>query len=420
MGDFRQITQHGERVGPIGILPGEFFERGSSIPAHNHVKQVEHPAAICQTEHRPDLIGGGFPRAVRDGLIQQRQRIADRALCRPGHERERIFRHLSALKPGDFRQMCDHHLRLNPAQVKTLTARENRHRHFANFGCRKDEFHMGRGLFERFEQRVERARREHMHLVDDVDFIARRGGAVMNGIDNFANVIHARARCGVHFHDVHVAPFHDRGAMLARAAGLGRWPAVAVFADTVHPLGDDPRGGGFARAANARHHKGLVDAVSLKRVLERADHRILPDHIGKGFRAIFSREDLIPLILITLFGHLHAPFSPQASYGGRAAPARMKAAQYPRLARLAFIVVFTIFENLRPRSRASAMVSELCASSARSLRQRSRRSGDRSPASMAARTAQPGSVSCWQSENLHWAASSVISSNSVAIPSAAP
>ena len=66
---------------------------------------------------------------------------------------------------------------------------------------------------------------------------------------------------------------------------------------------------------------------------------------------------------------------------------------------LDFMMLLTILPNPRSRARRSARLSVLRASSATSLRQRFRRSGSSVPASSAARTAQPGSVSCRQSEN---------------------
>ena len=114
----------------------------------------------------------------------------------------------------------------------------------------------------------------------------------MHRIDDFADVGDARVGRGVHFHHVNVAPFHDRRAVFAFAARLGRGPAVPS-ADAVHALGDDPRGGGFTRPANARHHKRLRNPVRRKRVFQRAHHRVLAHEIDKGLGPVFAGEDLI-------------------------------------------------------------------------------------------------------------------------------
>ena len=105
-----------------------------------------------------------------------------------------------------------------------------------------------------------------MHFVDDINLIARTGSAVMHAVDNFANIVHTGAAGGIHFHHVNVPAFHDRSAVFTFPAGFGCRPAAAIFTDTVHAFGNDPRGGGFAGAANAGHDKGLGNAVGFKGV----------------------------------------------------------------------------------------------------------------------------------------------------------
>lgn len=115
----------------------------------------------------------------------------------------------------------------------------------------------------------------------------------MHRVDDFADVGDTCIRRGIHLHHVNVPPFHDSHAMLAFAARLCCGLAVSVGADAVHAFGDDPRGSGFAGPANTRHHKRLRDPIGLKRVFERAHHRVLADEINKGLGAVFAGEDLI-------------------------------------------------------------------------------------------------------------------------------
>ena len=115
----------------------------------------------------------------------------------------------------------------------------------------------------------------------------------MHRIDDFADIADAGVTGGVHFHHVDVAALHDGCAMLADAAGFGRWATCSIRTDAVHPLGDDACRRGFASAADARHHKGLGNAVRLKRVFQRADHRILAHQINKGLGPVFAGQNLI-------------------------------------------------------------------------------------------------------------------------------
>ena len=126
----------------------------------------------------------------------------------------------------------------------------------------------------------------------------------MHRVNDLSDVADTCARGRVHFHHVNVAAFHDSAAMLAFAAGLGGWTAVAVFADTIHALGNDPRGGGFAGAADAGHDEGLCDAIRVKGVFQRAHHSVLADQIGKGRGSVFAGENLIAGGLGTVVAHL--------------------------------------------------------------------------------------------------------------------
>ncbi len=132
-----------------------------------------------------------------------------------------------------------------------------------------------------------------MDLIDDVDLVAGRSCAVGHTVDDLADVTHTGARGGIHLHNIHMATFHDRSAMFAFAAGLRGRAALTVFPDAVHALGDDPRGGGFAGAANTCHNEGLRNAIRGKGVLQRAHHRVLTDQIGKGLGPILACQNLI-------------------------------------------------------------------------------------------------------------------------------
>ncbi|MPL90960.1 hypothetical protein SDC9_37019 [bioreactor metagenome] len=293
MADLGQIAQHRHRVGAVGILLGELGQGARRIALQHHVEKVEHAGAIGQTQHRAHLLGRGLARAMRDRLIEERHRIAHRTLGRAGDERQRVARDLGVFLRRDARQMRHHHLGLDPLQIEALTAAEHGDRHLADLGRGEDELHMRRGFLERLQKRVEGRGRQHVHLVDDVDLVARRGGPVMHALDDLADVADAGARGGVHLHHVDMAALGDGAAMLAHAAGFGRRAAAAVGTDAVQPLGDDPRGGRLADPAHAGHDEGMGDAVRGEGVLQRAHHRLLTDQIGEGGGAIFAGKDLI-------------------------------------------------------------------------------------------------------------------------------
>jgi len=110
---------------------------------------------------------------------------------------------------------------------------------------------------------------------------------------DFANVTYACARCGVHFHHVYMAAFHDGHTVFALATWFCCWAALTVFSDTVHAFGDDPRGGGFPCSADTGHDERLCDPISGKGVFQGSHHGILANEICKGLGAVFAGEDLV-------------------------------------------------------------------------------------------------------------------------------
>jgi hypothetical protein len=87
--------------------------------------------------------------------------------------------------------------------------------------------------------------------------------------------------------------------MFAFTTWLGRWATFTVRANAVHALGDDPGRCRFAGAANTGHDERLRNPVGREGVFQCPYHRILPDHIGKGFGSVFAGEHLV----LGLVGH---------------------------------------------------------------------------------------------------------------------
>ena len=88
--------------------------------------------------------------------------------------------------------------RVDAAQIETLTAREHRHRHLADFGGRENELCVRRRLFQRLEQRVEGRARQHVHFVEDVDLVARAHRRVADRVVDLPHVVDTVMRGGIH------------------------------------------------------------------------------------------------------------------------------------------------------------------------------------------------------------------------------
>src|SRR3546814_4739951 len=72
-----------------------------------------------------------------------------------------------------------------------------------------------------------------MHVVDDVDLVARRHRGIAHRLDDLAHIVDAGVRRSVHLDHVDMAPLGDRAARLAHAARVDRRPALPVRADAV-------------------------------------------------------------------------------------------------------------------------------------------------------------------------------------------
>ena len=207
--------------------------------------------------------------------------------------RKRLILGFDAFHPANIGIMLLQQFRRDAPEVKALRAAQDGDGKLLNLSGREEELHMRGRFFQRLQQRVERACREHVNLVDDVNLVACRRCAISHTVDDLADVIDARSRGRVHLQNIDMPPLGNRDAVFANTTWFCCWAAVSVWANAVHALGYDPGGGRFARPAYAGHDERLRDAVGLERVLQRAHHRVLPDEVGKGLGAVLAGKDLV-------------------------------------------------------------------------------------------------------------------------------
>ena len=153
--DLGQIAQDGHRVGPVGILRRKLGQRRGGVAPHHKVEKVQRPAPVGKAQHRADLLTVGFARPMRDGLIHQAKRIADRPFGGAGDQGKGVRSQRDALLFGNPGKMSQHHFRLDPLEVEALAARQDSDRHLADLGRGHDELGVGARLFQRLEQGVE-------------------------------------------------------------------------------------------------------------------------------------------------------------------------------------------------------------------------------------------------------------------------
>ena len=101
-------------------------------------------------------------------------------------------------------QMLRNARRGDGLEIESLATTLNGGWNFVRLGGAQNKFHVRRRLLHGLQQRVESRRGEHVHFVNDVNFVgtARRQNARLG--NQVARIIHATVAGAVNLYDVHV------------------------------------------------------------------------------------------------------------------------------------------------------------------------------------------------------------------------
>ena len=180
----------------------------------------------------------------RNRLIQQTQGVSHRTHRRTAKQlqRGRLIRYL--LGSQYISQMIGHLLCGHIAQYKLQAAAQHGNRYFMRISRRQNKFHMLRRLFQRFEHGIKGRLGEHVHLVDDIDFVFARSRRVLSVFQYFADIIDTCVGCGVDFQQIDKTAAVDFAATAALAARLA---VVRIL--TIQTFGQNPCDGGLTHSA---------------------------------------------------------------------------------------------------------------------------------------------------------------------------
>ena len=108
-------------------------------------------------------------------------------------------------------QMLGNARRGDGFEIKSLATTLNGGWNFMRFGGAQNKFHMRWRLLHGLQQRVEGRRGEHVHFVNDVNFVgtARRQNARLG--NQVARVVHATVAGAVNLYDIHVLAAQNTG-----------------------------------------------------------------------------------------------------------------------------------------------------------------------------------------------------------------
>ena len=170
---------------------------------------------------------------------------------------------------------------------------------------------MRRRLLERFQQRVERVIREHVHLVDEVHLEPAARRRVLNVVEQLAGVVDLGARRRVDFDEIDEPPLVDGRARRAHAARLGHDARLAV-----QRFREQARDRRLADAARAGEQIRVVQAIVGERVRQRLDDVRLPDEFLEPPRPPLARQNRVTHALSRLLeNERSAPARPRHPTG---------------------------------------------------------------------------------------------------------
>ena len=277
-----------ERRRILSVLPERFklCECLFGIPGENGFRngpRAERPGQAHGAEHRR-----GVHRFHRGALVEQRKAVAHAAVGKAAQKLRRIRREVDPLLLRNIGEALGNRIAVKPPEAVTLTAGQNRGKHFVEFRRRKDKHEVLRRLFQNFQQRVERRFGEHMHLVNDVHALAHRSRREDRLVAQHAHIVHAVIGRRVQLDHV------ENGAVLYTAAGVALVAGIPVHRMlAVNRFGENARAGRFARAAGADKKIGVAKPSGTHLGLERFGDERLPHHIVKGFRPVFPVQSFV-------------------------------------------------------------------------------------------------------------------------------
>ncbi|KPX97188.1 Uncharacterized protein ALO63_05623 [Pseudomonas amygdali pv. mori] len=287
----QNIENFREHTIPVRPLLGQVayrLQHTASVAFQQRSQHIEHLTMIQCAEHGAHIGSHDLAFTKGNGLIGQAHRVTHRTVGSAPEQPQRIVFERHILDAQYVGQMFDHTFGRHVFQRELQATRQNGRRQLLRIGGSEDELDVGRRLFKRLEQGVERVTGEHVHFVDQVDLEATATWRVLHVIQQFARVFDLGAAGGVDLDQVDETAFIDLFAHRASATGRGGDAGLAVQA-----LGDDPRDSGLADASRAGEQIGMVQALAVQRVDQGLQHMSLADHFAERARTPFTCKDLI-------------------------------------------------------------------------------------------------------------------------------
>ena len=244
---------------------------------------------IHGAENFQHLVVGELPvRLERGALIEEAQRVAHCAVRLPGDVIERPLLDLKALRRRELPEVLRDGPDGDAVKIIPLAPGQDRHRDPVCLRRRENKDHIGGRLLERLKECVERPRREHVHLIDDVDAVPSLRRRVLHLIPDVPDVVDAVVGGGIDLLDIHGALLQNRAAHRALSAGISVHGVLAV-----HGARQNFRSARLSRPARPAEKVRVADPPGHDLIFQRHADGVLTLDFIKGFRAPFAVESYI-------------------------------------------------------------------------------------------------------------------------------
>ena len=286
-GQITQLAQQRAHILAAAVEPVKQHQRIAAVSLQDVLHHLHGLPAAGQTQHIQH--GAAVQRAAyHTALIQQAQRVAQRAVCHARENLGPVRGQIDLLRPGNGQKLLLHVTGQDPLKGKTLTAGEDRGRYLVQLRSSQNEHQVLRRLFQRFEQCVKRGGGQHVHLVDDIHAPAQDGRRVDGFFQHGANVVHAAVGGGVQLRHI------QQRAVVNAAARFTRTARCAVHGvQAVDRLGEDTGTGGLACTAGTGKKIGMGSTALCHLPLQGIGDVALSHHFGKSSGPPFAIQRLI-------------------------------------------------------------------------------------------------------------------------------
>ena len=88
MGEIEQVLEDHDGIDPGGVLAGKLGQGVADFAAHQRLEQIEQLHPVGEAEHGAERLFLDGAAAMGDGLVQNRQAVAGRAVGGPRDQRQ--------------------------------------------------------------------------------------------------------------------------------------------------------------------------------------------------------------------------------------------------------------------------------------------------------------------------------------------